>query len=167
MDHQKAVEPKLIALARKHGVKIIASNDSHFVNESDAEAHDRLICLATNRYLNDESRMLYTKQEWLKSAEEMSALFADLPEALENTLEIAAKVEEYDIDHAPIMPTFAIPESFGTEDEYRRRLTEEDLFNEFTRDEHGNVVLSQEEAESKIRKLGGYEILVSGKHSWA
>ncbi len=156
---QKAVEPKLIALARKHGVKIIASNDSHFVNESDAEAHDRLICLATNRYLNDESRMLYTKQEWLKSAEEMSALFADLPEALENTLEIAAKVEEYDIDHAPIMPTFAIPESFGTEDEYRRRLTEEDLFNEFTRDEHGNVVLSQEEAESKIRKLGGYEKL--------
>ncbi len=156
---QKAIEPKLIALARKHGVKIIASNDSHFVNESDAEAHDRLICLATNKYLADENRMLYTKQEWLKSSDEMSALFADLPEALENTLEIAGKVEEYDIDHAPIMPNFAIPESFGTEAEYRERLTEEDLFNEFTRDEHGNVVLSQEDAEAKIKKLGGYEKL--------
>ncbi|MDE6277627.1 MAG: DNA polymerase III subunit alpha [Muribaculaceae bacterium] len=156
---QKAIEPKLIALARKHGVKIIASNDAHFVNESDAEAHDRLICLATNKFLNDESRMLYTKQEWLKSSDEMSALFADLPEALENTLEIAAKVEEYDIDHAPIMPNFAIPESFGTEEEYRARLTEKDLFDEFTRDEHGNVVLSQEDAEAKIKKLGGYEKL--------
>lgn len=156
---QKSIEPKLIALARKHGVKIIASNDSHFVNEADAEAHDRLICLATNRYLNDETRMLYTKQEWLKSSEEMSQVFADLPEALENTLEIAAKVEEYDIDHAPIMPNYAIPESFGTEEEYRSRITEKELFDEFTRDEHGNVVLSQEDAEAKIKKLGGYEKL--------
>ncbi|MDE6311565.1 MAG: PHP domain-containing protein, partial [Muribaculaceae bacterium] len=156
---QKAIEPKLIALARKYGIKIIASNDAHFVNESDAEAHDRLICLATNHYLNDEDRMLYTKQEWLKSSDEMSELFADLPEALSTTLEIADKVEEYDIDHAPIMPNFAIPESFGTEEEYRGRITEKELFDEFTRDEHGNVVLSQEDAEAKIAKLGGYEKL--------
>ncbi len=156
---QMAIEPKLRALAEKYNIKIIASNDVHFTNEEDAEAHDRLICLSTNRLLNDESRMLYTKQEWLKTTEEMSKLFADIPEALSNTLEISDKVEVYSIDHAPIMPNYEIPADFGTEEEYRQRLTEKDLFDEFTRDEHGNVVLSEEEAHSKIKKLGGYEKL--------
>ena len=135
------------------------TNDSHFVNEEDAEAHDRLICLATNKYLNDEGRMLYSKQEWLKSTTEMSTLFEDIPEAIDNTLEVASKVEEYDIDHAPIMPNFAIPADFGTEEEYRSRITEKELFDEFTRDENGNVVLSDEDAHDKIKKLGGYEKL--------
>ena len=79
--------------------------------------------------------MLYSKQEWMKTTAEMNSVFADIPEALTNTIEILDKVETYNIDHAPIMPFFAIPEEFGTEEEYRRRLTEEDLYNEFTRDE--------------------------------
>ncbi len=103
--------------------------------------------------------MLYTKQEWLKTQEEMNAVFGDLPEALSNTLEICDKVETYSINHAPIMPTFEIPKDFGTEEEYRARLTEKDLFDEFTQDEHGNVVLSEDEAKAKIKKLGGYEKL--------
>ena len=86
--------------------------------------------------------MLYTKQEWMKTREEMNELFADIPEALSNTLEILDKVEYYSIDHAPIMPTFAIPEDFGTEEGYRAKYTEKDLFDEFTQDENGNVVLS-------------------------
>lgn len=156
---QKAIEPELIRIARKFNIKLIATNDSHFVNAEDAEAHDHLICISTKANLSDDKRMHYTKQEWFKTTAEMSELFADIPEAIENTLEIVRKVEHYSIDHEPIMPNFAIPEDFGTEEEYRRRLTEEDLFNEFTRDEHGNVVLSQEEAEDKIKKLGGYEKL--------
>ena len=156
---QKAIEPELIRIARKFDIKLIATNDSHFVNAEDAEAHDHLICISTKANLSDEKRMHYTKQEWFKTTAEMSELFADIPEAIENTLEIVRKVEHYSIDHEPIMPNFAIPEEFGTEEEYRQRLTEEDLFNEFTRDEHGNVVLSQEEAEDKIKKLGGYEKL--------
>ena len=84
--------------------------------------------------------MLYTKQEWMKTKAEMNELFADVPEALANTLEILDKVEFYSIDHAPIMPTFAIPEDFGTEEEYRKKYTEQDLFNEFTRNENGEVV---------------------------
>lgn len=158
-ERQKAIEPELIRIARKFNIKLIATNDSHFVNAEDAEAHDHLICISTKANLSDEKRMHYTKQEWFKTTEEMSELFADIPEAIENTLEIVRKVEHYSIDHEPIMPNFAIPEEFGTEEEYRQRLTEEDLFNEFTRDEHGNVVLSQEEAEDKIKKLGGYEKL--------
>ena len=158
-EQQKAIEPHLIELARKYGIKLIATNDSHFINEEDAEAHDHLICVSTKAYLTDEKRMLYTKQEWLKTTEEMNTLFADIPEAIENTLEIIGKVETYSIDHEPIMPNFAIPADFGTEEEYRSRITEKELFDEFTRDELGNVVLSQEEAEAKIAKLGGYEKL--------
>ena len=156
---QKAIEPMLIELARKHGVKLICTNDSHFVDEENAEAHDRLLCLSTGKDLNDPNRMLYSKQEWFKTREEMNEVFRDLPEALSNTVEILDKVETYSIDHPPIMPFFAIPEEFGTEEEWRRKFTDEDIFNEFTRDENGNVVLSQEEAEKKIKKLGGIDKL--------
>ena len=127
-ERQKQVNPVLVDLARKHGVKIICTNDSHFVNEEDAEAHDRLICLSTNHYVNDVNRMHYTKQEWLKTPEEMAAIFSDLPEALANTQEIADKVEIYDIDHEPIMPKFDIPESFGKEEDYPNRLAFESAY---------------------------------------
>ena len=157
--HQVEVNKVLIELAHKHGVKIIATNDVHFVNEEDADAHDRLICLSTGKDLNDPNRMRYTKQEWMKTTAEMNQIFGDIPDALRNTLEIADKVEFYSIDSGPIMPTFNIPEEFGTEEEYRKKLTEKDLFDEFTRDENGNVVLSQEDAEAKIKKLGGYDKL--------
>ena len=156
---QERVNPVLIELARKHNIKIVCTNDVHFVNESDAEAHDHLICVSTNKFVNDPNRMLYTKQEWLKTTEEMNAIFSDIPEALSNTMEICDKVETYSIDHEPIMPNFAIPEEFGTEEEYRSRITEKELFDEFTQDENGNVVLSQEDAEAKIKKLGGYDKL--------
>lgn len=158
-EEQKKVNPELMRLARKYDIKIIATNDSHFVNAEDAEAHDRLICISTNNYLNDPARMRYTKQEWFKTREEMSQVFADLPEALANTMEIYDKVETYSIDHEPIMPNFDIPADFGTEEEYRSRITEQELFDEFTRDEKGNVVLSQADAEKKIKKLGGYDKL--------
>ena len=95
--------------------------------------------------------MRYTKQEWMKTTAEMNTIFSDIPEALSNTLEIADKVEFYSIDHGPIMPTFAIPEDFGTEEGYRQKFTEQDLFDEFTRDENGNVVLSEEAAHDKIK----------------
>lgn len=156
---QQQVNEKVIELARKYDVKLICTNDSHFVDEENAEAHDRLICLSTGKDLDDPNRMLYSKQEWFKTKEEMNAVFADIPEALANTAEILDKVEFYNINHAPIMPFFPIPESFGTEEEYRKRLTEKDLYDEFTQDENGNVVLSEEEGKKKIARLGGYEAL--------
>ena len=157
--HQVEVNKVLVELARKHDIKLIATNDVHFVNADDAEAHDRLICLSTGKDLDDPNRMRYSKQEWMKTTAEMNSIFSDVPEALRNTLEIADKVEFYSIDSGPIMPTFAIPEEFGTEEEYRKRLSEKELFDEFTRDENGNVVLSEEDAQSKIKKLGGYDKL--------
>ena len=145
---QQEVNPVILELARKTGVKVIATNDVHFVSEDHAEAHDRLICLSTGKKVNDEDRMRYTKQEWLKSPEEMMQIFQDVPEALSNTQEIVDKVEVYSIDSDPIMPKFDIPADFGTEEEYRQRFSEQDLFNEFTRNEKGETVLSQEKAEA-------------------
>ena len=156
---QREVNPVLVELAKKHGVKVIATNDVHVVEEDHAEAHDHLVCVSTNHYIDDENRMHYTKQEWLKSPAEMETIFSDIPEALENTLEIVNKVEIYDIDSGPLMPKFPIPEEFGTEESYREQFTEQDLYEEFTRDEHGNEVLTQEQAEKKVKTLGGYDRL--------
>lgn len=158
-ERQIEIEPHMIAIARKLGIKLVATNDAHFVNQSDAEAHELLIRLSTNRTISQELKLAYTKQEWLKTRAEMWDVFADLPEALETTLEIANKVEIYSLDHAPIMPNFPIPAEFGSEEEYRQRLTEDDLFREFTCDEHGNTILSEEDARDKIKKLGGYDKL--------
>ena len=156
---QQRANAQLIELARKYDVKLVCTNDCHFVEQEDAEAHDRLICLSTNRDLDDPKRMLYSKQEWFKTRAEMNEVFADVPEALANTCDICDQVEFYSIDHAPIMPNFAIPEEFGTEEGYRKKYTDEDLFEEFTRDENGNVVLSREDAEQKVKKLGGCDKL--------
>lgn len=156
---QQKVNRQLVELAHKHQIKLMCSNDSHFVNEENAEAHDRLICLSTGRDLDDPKRMLYTKQEWFKTQAEMNQVFEDIPEALENTCEILDKIEVYSIDHAPIMPNFAIPEDFGSEEMYREKYTEQDLYEEFTRDEHGNVVIDEEAGKKKIEHLGGYEKL--------
>ena len=156
---QKRVNPVLIELARKHGVKLICSNDSHFLDEDDAEAHDLLLCLSTGKDLDDPNRMRYSKQEWFKTRAEMNAIFADLPEALSNTCEILDKVETYDLESNPIMPFFPIPEDFGTEELWRQKFTEEDLFREFTSDENGENTLPREEGEKKIAKLGGIDKL--------
>ena len=156
---QQQANKVLMELAKEYGIKLVCTNDCHFVNQDNAEAHDHLLCLATGKDLDDPNRMLYTKQEWFKTREEMNEVFADVPEALSNTLEILDKVEFYSIDHSPIMPFFPIPEEFGTEEDTRKRITPEELFREFTTDENGNDIMSQEEAESKIKKLGGIDKL--------
>ena len=156
---QKRVNPTLIELARKHGVKIICTNDSHFINEDDAEAHDLLLCLSTGRDLDDPNRMRYSKQEWFKTKAEMNAIFGDLPEALANTCEVLEKVEMYDLESNAIMPFFPIPEDFGTEELWRKKFTDEDLFKEFTSDENGENQLPEEEGKKKIEKLGGIDKL--------
>ena len=156
---QQKANAVLIELAKEYGIKLICSNDAHFVDQENAEAHDHLLCLATGKDLDDPTRMLYSKQEWFKTREEMNEVFADIPEALSNTLEILDKVEMYSIDHDPIMPFFPIPESFGTEEQWRQHFSEEQLYEEFTRDENGENPLSREEGEKKIKKLGGYDKL--------
>ena len=124
-EKQCLVNDALIQFARELDIKLICTNDSHFVNEEDADAHERLICLSTGKKLTDENVMLYSKQEWFKTQEEMNTVFADIPEALQNTNEILDKVEIYSIDHAPILPDFPLPDGFDNEDDYLRYLVYE------------------------------------------
>ena len=154
---QQQANKVLIELAKEYGVKLVCTNDAHFVDKENAEAHDHLLCLATGKDLDDPTRMLYSKQEWFKTRQEMNDIFSDVPEAMANTVEILDKVEIYSLDADPIMPFFPIPKSFGTEEEWRQKFTEEDLYKEFTCDENGENQLSPEDGEKKIKKLGGYD----------
>ena len=156
---QQRANKEILKLAKEYGIKVVCTNDCHFVDQENAEAHDHLLCLSTGKELNDPTRMLYSKQEWFKTREEMNEIFSDVPEALSNTLEILDKVETYSIDHSPIMPFFPIPAEFGTEEDTRKRISPEELFREFTTDENGKEIMSHEDAEKKIKKLGGIDKL--------
>ena len=111
-EKEKEYDEVIFDLAEKHGVKVIATNDVHFVRKEDGPAHDRLICLTTNAYIDDIDRLRYTQQEYLKTEEEMSALFPDHPEVITNTLEICDKVENYTIDRGHVLPKFEIDKDF-------------------------------------------------------
>jgi DNA polymerase III subunit alpha len=140
---QVQVNEQLISFARKFDIKLIATNDIHFINAEDADAHDLLICLNTGKDLDDPNRMRYTKQEWFKTTAEMNALFADIPEALSNTNGVVAKIEDFRLDNDPIMPAFPIPEEFGREEDFKSSLTERELIEEF--------------GEKGYSRLGGFE----------
>jgi DNA polymerase III subunit alpha len=154
---QQQANAEIIKLASEYGIKLICTNDCHFENQETAEAHDHLLCLATGKDLDDPNRMRYSKQEWFKTRQEMNEVFADVPEALSNTCEICDKISEYSIDNGPIMPFFPIPEDFGTEQQWRERITEEQLYAEFTSDEHGQNPLPKDQADKVIERLGGFD----------
>ncbi len=148
-DRQVVVNKHLVTFSKKLGIKLIATNDIHFTNEEDADAHDLLICLNTGKDFDDPNRMRYTKQEWFKTQAEMNELFSDLPESLKNTVEVVEKIEDFQLDSAPIMPVFPIPEEIGTEEEFKAKYTEADLIEEF--------------GEAAFNRLGGYEKVVRVK----
>lgn len=154
---QQRANQVIFSLAKEYGIKVVCTNDVHFVDKENAEAHDHLLCLSTGKDLDDPTRMLYSKQEWFKTREEMNEVFGDVPETMANTIEILDKVETYSINHDPIMPNFPIPESFGKLEEWKRKFTEEELRREFTSDENGENPMSEEDAQKRVDHLGGYE----------
>lgn len=157
---QKVIEA-FRKLSAKFNVRIIASNDIHFINAEDAEAHDRLICLNTAKDLDDPNRLRYSKQEYLKSEEEMQKIFSDIPEAIDNVALLVEKVEKYKLDHDPIMPEFDLPEGYSDNDEYLRFLTYKGAENRW-----GNITQEQTERLDfeleMIKKMGfpGYFLIV-------
>jgi DNA polymerase-3 subunit alpha len=124
-DDQVFVNRTLLQIGKKLDIKCVASNDVHFVNMEDAEAHDHLICLNTGKDLDDPTRIRYTRQEWFKTQEEMRDVFSDRPEVLKQTIEVADKVEQYELDSNPVMPHFPLPDDFDNEDEYLKHITYE------------------------------------------
>ncbi|MDR4987346.1 MAG: DNA polymerase III subunit alpha [Bacteroidales bacterium] len=124
LEEQEPVNRSLIRMAGKFNVPLIASNDVHYINAEDARAHDILICLQTGRDLDDNTRMRYSGQEYLKTRKEMADLFSDVPEALSGTMAIADKIEEYSIRAKQVMlPNFPLAEGFESEDDYLRHLS--------------------------------------------
>jgi DNA polymerase III subunit alpha len=122
-ENQVFVNNHLLEISARTGIKCIATNDVHFINEEDAPAHDRLLCISTGKDVDDPNRLRYTRQEWFKTQDEMKQLFADLPEAIAITQEIADKIEIYELNSDPIMPDFPIPDGFTDPNEYLRHLT--------------------------------------------
>ena len=134
-EDQIFVNKHLVDLAHEFGLKYVASNDVHFINKEDAPAHDRLLCISTGKDVDDKNRMRYTTQEWLKTQSEMQKLFADLPDALSNTMKVVEKIEDMELDSHPIMPDFPLPDGFETEADYLRHITFEgakERWNEIT-----------------------------------
>ncbi len=119
---QKVIEV-LRKLSAKFNVKLIATNDVHFINAEDAEAHDRLICINTAKDIDDPDRLRYSKQEYLKSEEEMKKIFSDIPEAVDNVAGLVTKIDKYKLDHNPVMPEFELPAGYTDKDEYLKFLT--------------------------------------------
>lgn len=158
---QEKVNQALKTLSVKHGVKLIATNDVHFINAGDAEAHDHLLCINTGKLLSDKNRLRYTKQEYLKTPEEMQALFADFPEAIENTNEIAAKIANFKLEKDPILPDFPLPAGFSNDFEYLEYLTYEGAkkrYPEITADIKERIDF--ELSVIKRMKFAGYFLIV-------
>lgn len=145
-ERQVKVVKSMLELGKKLDIRVIATNDVHFLNAEDDDSHDVLLALSTGRKMSDAKRLVYTGQEYLKTEEEMRALFAENPELIDNTRAVADMVEEYELDSPPIMPKFAIPIEFGTEEGYAKTFDEEKLKAEF------NV-----QNPNNYDRLGGYE----------
>ncbi len=159
---QQVVNEALIKLSRKTGVKLLATNDAHFLDETDADAHDRLLCLNTGKDIDDPTRLRYTGQEWVKTRNEMEELFRDVPEAVKNTMEVFEKITHYELDREPIMPDFPIPEGFSDGMEYLRHLTYEGAkkrYNEITPELTERI--EYELATVKFMGYPGYFLIVA------
>ena len=153
-DDQVYIGKVMLEFARKHNVKVVATNDVHFIEKEDASAHDRLICIGTASDLDDPRRMRYTQQEWFKTQEEMKTLFADVPEAIANTQEVVDKVEAFKLDHKPIMPEFTIPAEFNDANEYLRNITYEGAKERYG--EIGDDLVERIDFELETIKKMGY-----------
>lgn len=124
-DDQVYVNNALLKFSEKHDIKVVATNDTHFIDANDAGAHDRLVCIGTAKDLDDPNRMRYTRQEWFKTRKEMYNLFRDLPQALKNTKEVVDKIEVYQLNKEPIMPEFIIPDEYVDADDYLKHISYE------------------------------------------
>ena len=148
------VNRHLVQLSRKLGIKLVCANDIHFLNEEDAEEHDALLCRNCGRSADDPRRLIFSKQEWMKTTAEMNDLFGDIPEALDSTIEIFNKVEHYSIDHAPLLPKPLLPEGVD-EVEHLARLTFEGAYERFGKPLPAEVK-ERLKAELKIINRNGY-----------
>ncbi|MBR1626103.1 MAG: DNA polymerase III subunit alpha [Bacteroidales bacterium] len=172
---QNDVNPKLIALANKLDIKLIATNDVHFINKEDFFAHRILICLSTGTTINKESKLLYSGEEYLKTPDQMAELFKDVPQAIENTREVANKIEEYELERGPILPVFDIPLEFGKIEDYYEKFplnaVRDDILDQLVKRNKVSCEADEQKKNEAIDKSlqdkGGYDKIVRTKFDFA
>ena len=121
---QERINQQLIKFSEKHNVKLIATNDSHYVDQKDYEAHDILLCLQTGKDFADPDRFKFPNDKfYFKTQFEMKELFKDVPQAIENTLEIVEKVQSLNLERNILLPAFKLPIGFTDQDDYLKFLT--------------------------------------------
>ena len=152
---QEQINQILLQLAKKHNVKVIATNDAHYLEEEDAPMHDILLCVNTGNNLSDEKRFKFPSSDfYFKTQKEMNVLFQDVPFALDNTLEIASKVESLELAREVLLPNYPLPQGFADQSAYLRHLTFEGA-----KMRYGNVSAAIEERlsfELQVINNSGY-----------
>ncbi|MDJ0570574.1 MAG: DNA polymerase III subunit alpha [Pleurocapsa sp. MO_192.B19] len=160
----RMVNVAIINIARKLGIKIVATNDSHFISCYDVEAHDALLCILTNKQITDDKRLRYSGTEYLKSADEMRLLFRDhledniIEEAIANTVEVADKVQPYNILGEPRIPDYPVPAGH-TADSYLEEVTRQGLLERLKCRNHTEVpeeYMKRLEVELKVMQEKGF-----------
>jgi DNA polymerase III subunit alpha len=160
----RIVNTELVTIAKELGIKIVATNDSHFISCYDVEAHDALLCILTGKRIVEDKRLRYSGTEYLKSADEMKLLFRDhlddeiIAEAINNTLEVADKIKPYNILGEPRIPNYPVP-SGHTADSYLEEITWQGLLERLKCPHHSEVPLEYKQrllSELKVMQEKGF-----------
>ena len=166
---EKVSNKALVGIARRLGLPLIATNDMHYLDKSDAEAHDVLLCIGTNRKVGDPTRMRFHGPEfYMKTQDEMAALFAEVPEAISNTLKVNEMVKLNLTYPGPLLPDYVIPPEFASPEDYLRHLTYEGLRKRYA--EITSEIKERAEYELGIiikMKFTGYYLIVWDFINWS
>ena len=156
LPEERSVNPDIVQIAKEFDIKLICTNDSHYISCYDVEAHDALLCIQTGKLITEDKRLRYTGTEYLKSADEMRLLFRDhlseeiVETAIANTLEVANKIESYDILGEPRIPDYPVPEGY-TAATYMAKIAQDGLVQR-------RQVESFEQIEPEYRERLDYEL---------
>ncbi|AIL64835.1 DNA polymerase III subunit alpha [Rickettsiales bacterium Ac37b] len=175
------VEHQLIDLAYKHDIALVATNDAYFAHRDMHEAQEVLLCIADGKYISTEDRRKLSTEQYFKSAEEMCKLFADIPEAIENTIVIAQRCSVKSEEHPPALPSFVLEENRNVEDalKYLAKIGLEQKLHDYVLTENMSSIQREEtvklyndrlEYELSVitnMKFSGYFLIVSDFIKWS
>ena len=167
---QILVNQKLVELARKLNIPLVATNDSHYLKKEDYYNHEVLLCIQTGKKMTDEDRMKFqTNDFYIKSPEEMKEFFKNIPEALENTVKIAEKCNvDFEFGHT-ILPNYDVPEEFETHYDYIKKLCDDGILSRYGKNPTKEILDRAEYELSVIKKMGyvDYFLIVWDYINWA